>query len=45
MPPAEEALAAELRVSGGVAWAKLYDNVTSQITVDVEQEGRSAGCR
>ncbi|MBA3415382.1 MAG: oligoendopeptidase F, partial [Chloroflexia bacterium] len=38
MPPAEEGLAAELRVAGGVAWAKLYDNVTSQITVEVQEE-------
>jgi pepF/M3 family oligoendopeptidase len=39
MLPAEEALAAELRVPGGIAWAKLYDNVTSQILVELEQDG------
>jgi oligoendopeptidase F len=37
--PAEEELAAELRVSGATAWAKLYDNVTSQLMVTVELEG------
>jgi hypothetical protein len=40
MSPAEEALAAELRVPGGIAWAKLYDNVTSQIHGRARAGGR-----
>jgi len=35
-----EALAAELSPSSGVAWAKLHDNLTSQISAKVELEGR-----
>ncbi|MDY0019991.1 MAG: M3 family oligoendopeptidase, partial [Anaerolineae bacterium] len=35
MSPAEEALAVELRLTGGSAWAKLYHNFTSQITTEV----------
>jgi oligoendopeptidase F len=35
-----EALAAELTPSSGAAWAKLHDNLTSQITAMVELEGR-----
>jgi len=35
-----EALAAELSPSLGAAWAKLHDNLTSQITAKVELEGR-----
>ena len=35
-----EALAAELSPSSGAAWAKLHDNLTSQITARVEIEGR-----
>src|SRR5918998_1927402 len=35
-----EALAAELSPSSGAAWAKLHDNLTSQITARVEVEGR-----
>src|SRR5215204_1657547 len=35
-----EALAAELSPSSGAAWAKLHDNLTSQITAKVELEGR-----
>ena len=34
-----EALAAELTPSSGAAWAKLHDNLTSQITAAVEFEG------
>jgi pepF/M3 family oligoendopeptidase len=41
MPPAEEALAADLHLTGGAAWAKLYNNVTSQITVTLEQSGEA----
>lgn len=36
MSPEEEALAAELSPSGGIAWSKLHDNLTSQIAVDIE---------
>jgi len=36
MSPAEETLASELRLTGGSAWAKLYNNFASQIMVDVE---------
>lgn len=36
MSPAEEALAAKLAPTGGVAWAKLHGNVTSRIEVDLE---------
>lgn len=39
MSPAEEDLAAELRVSGGMAWAKLHTNLTSQIMVPLERNG------
>jgi oligoendopeptidase F len=36
----EEALAAELNLSGAVAWSKLQGTVTSQLTVDFELDGR-----
>ncbi|MCC6314585.1 MAG: M3 family oligoendopeptidase [Thermomicrobiales bacterium] len=39
MPAAEEALAAELGPAGGTAWSKLYDNVTSQLLVELEVDG------
>ncbi len=39
MSPTEEALAAELGVTGGTAWAKLHGNVTSQMSVSVELNG------
>ncbi|MGQ9700801.1 MAG: M3 family oligoendopeptidase [Candidatus Bipolaricaulaceae bacterium] len=35
MSEPEEVLAAELRLSGGTAWAKLHGNVTSLITAEV----------
>ncbi|HEX2283175.1 MAG TPA: M3 family oligoendopeptidase, partial [Thermomicrobiales bacterium] len=35
-----EALAAELSPSSGAAWAKLHDNLTSQITAKVDVDGR-----
>lgn len=35
MSEAEEVLAAELRLSGGTAWAKLHGNVSSLITAEV----------
>jgi pepF/M3 family oligoendopeptidase len=40
MSPAEEELATELNTSGGVAWSKLYGNITSQITVPIEIAGQ-----
>ena len=39
MSPAEEALAAELNVTGGAAWGKLHSNVTSQLSVPIEING------
>ncbi len=39
MSPAEERLAAELKLTGGTAWNKLYNNTTSQLTVRVERNG------
>ncbi len=35
MSPEEEALATELNLTGGRAWATLYNNFSSQITADV----------
>jgi pepF/M3 family oligoendopeptidase len=40
MSEAEESLAAELALSGTRAWEQLQRTVTSQITVDVELEGK-----
>ena len=40
MSPAEEALAAELTLSGGNAWGKLQGTVTSQLTAEIELDGR-----
>ena len=39
MSPAEENLAADMNVTGGQAWAKLYSNFSSQITAPVEVAG------
>jgi pepF/M3 family oligoendopeptidase len=36
MSPPEESLAAELNVTGGNAWNRMYNNVTSQLSVPVE---------
>lgn len=41
MSPVEEELAAELNVTGGVAWGRLHGNVSSQITVDIELDGET----
>jgi oligoendopeptidase F len=41
MSPAEEALAAELQLSGSHAWVKLHGNLTSQITVRIEIDGET----
>lgn len=40
MSPVEEKLAAELSLSSSIAWGKLQENVTSQMTVDFELDGR-----
>ena len=40
MSEAEEALAAELSLSGSVAWGKLQGTVTSQLKVPFEREGK-----
>ena len=39
MSPAEEMLAAELSLTGGSAWSKLYNTYTSQLLVPVELHG------
>ena len=39
MSPAEEELTAELSLSGGSAWSKLHNNVTSQLMVPIELDG------
>jgi oligoendopeptidase F len=41
MSPEEEALATELNLTGGRAWARLYNNFTSQINADIEMDGQS----
>ncbi len=41
MSPSEEALAAELNVSAGTAWAKLHGTVTSQLTAQVTVDGQT----
>ena len=41
MSEAEEALAAELSLSGTSAWGKLQGTVTSQLTVDFELDGKT----
>ncbi len=41
MSEAEEALAAELGLSGTNAWSKLQGTVTSQLTVDFELDGQT----
>lgn len=41
MSPAEEALAAELEVSSGTAWSRLYQNLTSQLLVPLELQGKA----
>jgi oligoendopeptidase F len=40
MTPSEETLAAELNISSGTAWAKLHGDVTSQMNVSLEIDGR-----
>lgn len=40
MSPEEEALASELGLTGSTAWSKLHNNLTSQLTVQVEIDGQ-----
>jgi pepF/M3 family oligoendopeptidase len=40
MSTAEETLAAELSLSGGRAWKRLQEVITSQVTVSFERDGR-----
>jgi len=40
MSQPEEALAAELNLSGANAWQKLQGTITSQMTVDFEMDGK-----
>jgi pepF/M3 family oligoendopeptidase len=39
MSPVEEALAAELNLSGALAWGQLHSNLTSQLSVTIEING------
>ncbi|MGO8946291.1 MAG: M3 family oligoendopeptidase [Ktedonobacterales bacterium] len=41
MSPEEEALAADLNVTGGSAWSRLHGNVSSQLMVPVELAGKT----
>ena len=41
MAPAEEDLAAELALTGGSSWYRLFSNYSSQITVDIERDGET----
>jgi pepF/M3 family oligoendopeptidase len=45
MSPVEEELAAELNLSGGMAWARLHGNVSSQIMVKMELDAESRELR
>jgi pepF/M3 family oligoendopeptidase len=41
MMPEQEDLAAELALTGGSSWNRLFSNYTSQITVDVQRDGKT----
>lgn len=41
LTPAEEALAADLSLTASSAWQKLYDDVSSQIVVAFERDGKT----
>jgi pepF/M3 family oligoendopeptidase len=41
MSPEQEDLAAELSLTGGSSWNRLFGNYTSQITVKIERNGKS----
>jgi oligoendopeptidase F len=43
MSEAEEGLAADLRLTGSAAWARLHGEVTSRLTADVPVEGAPEG--
>ncbi len=43
MSPAEEALAAELSITGGSAWGKLHGVITSQLTVTLTGAQKASG--
>lgn len=40
MSPPEEELAAEMGLTGGAGWSRLHGNVSSQLMVDVELDGK-----
>ena len=40
MSPEQEDLAAELALTGGSSWYHLFSNYTSQLTVDIERDGK-----
>ena len=44
MSPAEEDLAATLNLTGGGAWGKLHNNLTSQLVAPVELHGEGKIC-
>lgn len=39
LSPELEELVSDMELTGGVAWAKLYNNVSSQISVEIDLEG------
>ena len=41
MVPDQEDLAAELALTGGSSWYRLFSNYTSQITVDIQRDGET----
>ncbi|MFZ1400739.1 MAG: M3 family oligoendopeptidase [Candidatus Promineifilaceae bacterium] len=41
MSPEQEDLAAELALTGGSSWYRLFSNYTSQITVNIERDGHT----
>ncbi|MGV3616850.1 MAG: M3 family oligoendopeptidase [Fimbriimonas sp.] len=41
LSPVEESLVSDLELTGGMAWGKLYNTVTSQIEVRLEIDGQS----
>ncbi len=41
MPPSEEALASELRLTGASSWERMFTDFTSQISVTLELDGQT----
>lgn len=41
MSPEQEDLSAELALTGGSSWYRLFNNYTSQITVSIERDGKT----